>query len=212
MTIEQELIEQKLFELLEEHNFNELSIDEKAFVLRQMDESDYESQRESIVFISDLESQETLERVPIRDFVEPVVEEENTWLIAIQNLFRFKVPAVAFLLPIVMLVGIFVFNNTSSNNSSTEVILAANVEVLEDGENVMNLDTLKSILEDTLLSIEPKRLAQITPEKVNTSSMLYAGKKIIAKAPIEKNTTGTTGGLSMSNNSYSKYATTIYRY
>jgi len=49
MTIEQELIEQKLFELLENQRFDDLSEMESEFVLRHMSEQEFKLQQESIL-------------------------------------------------------------------------------------------------------------------------------------------------------------------
>lgn len=203
MTIEQELIEQKLFELVEAQSFDSLSTEEREFVLRQISKEEYNVQQESIHVITEIEKENL--QVASRNVIQEYSGKESSWIGIFSTILKAKIPAVALVLPTLFLVGIMVFKNTSN----------LEIEAVKNTDSITVIDSLKTVedsliavVDDTILLLEPKQIAEQIIYS-NTSSSPSSASLTIAKAKTAK---PIVNGINMKDNSYSKYVQPIYTF
>lgn len=144
MRIEQELIEQKLFELIESKDLSSLSVDEKSFILRQMDEVDYYDQRNALLVINEAEAKK-IEAKPDQEIANKLFKEKNIlWFEQITDLFRTKIPATTIAIPMLLLICFFIYQGSHSTKeqshfNKTEAVISTLEDTLKSSISSINV-------------------------------------------------------------------------
>ena len=143
-----DLIEGKLFELMENSSFQNLSPDEKELVENYFSEAEYTAQREMMKELEAFESEAYSEK----EISKPITEPETNSESKIKQLFNFKVPGYAVAVMLVIAFGVPQMFKSKSTVEPDNLV------------KTTIQDSISNQAEERLVRIHPKDSIIIEPE------------------------------------------------
>jgi hypothetical protein len=162
-----DLIEQKLFELMESKSFENLTVDEKEFVENNFSEQEYSAQSEMIGELEELEQEAYNDKTPRK----PLITTAPTKGFEIKKLLIFNVPSYAVAASLILAIAIpFMFkkDHVGKSEDFTKTESTRNDEFLSDSINIEPIEKLSTreieiaLFADSMNTIKIKQVVKTT--------------------------------------------------